>query len=80
MEHTVEKISGNKVKISFNVPAADFDQAIEKAYLKLRGQISVPGFRKGKAPRKLIERMYGAGVFYEDAMDLLFPDAHMTAV
>jgi len=80
MEHTVEKISGNKVKISFNVPAADFDQAIEKAYLKLRGQISVSGFRKGKAPRKLIERMYGAGVFYEDAMDLLFPDAYMTAV
>ena len=80
MEHTVEKISGNKVKISFNVPAGDFDKAIEKAYLKLRGQISVPGFRKGKAPRKLIERMYGAGVFYEDAMDLLFPDAYMTAV
>ena len=61
MEHTVEKLSGNKVKISFKAPAADFEEAVEKAYLKMRGQISVPGFRKGKAPRKLIERMYGAG-------------------
>ena len=73
MEHTVEKLSGNKVKISFKAPAADFEEAVEKAYLKMRGQISVPGFRKGKAPRKLIERMYGAGVFYEDALEILFP-------
>ena len=80
MEHTVEKLSGNKVKISFKAPAADFEEAIEKAYLKMRGQISVPGFRKGKAPRKLIERMYGAGVFYEDALEILFPEAYMAAV
>lgn len=80
MEHTVEKLSGNKVKISFKAPAADFEQAIEKAYLKMRGQISVPGFRKGKAPRKLIERMYGAGVFYEDALEMLFPSAYMSAI
>ena len=80
MEHTIEKLSGNKVKISFNVPAADFEQAIEKAYVKTRGQIAVPGFRKGKAPRKLIEKMYGAGIFYEDALDVVFPDAYMTAI
>ena len=80
MEHTVEKLSSNKVKISFKAPAADFEEAVEKAYLKMRGQISVPGFRKGKAPRKLIERMYGAGVFYEDALEILFPDAYMSAV
>lgn len=80
MEHTVEKLSGNKVKISFKAPAADFEEAVEKAYLKMRGQISVPGFRKGKAPRKLIERMYGAGVFYEDALEILFPEAYMAAV
>lgn len=80
MEHTVEKLSGNKVKISFKAPADEFEQAINKAYLKMRGQIGVPGFRKGKAPRKLIERMYGAGVFYEDALEILFPDAYMTAV
>ena len=78
MEHTVEKLSGNKVKISFKAPAADFEEAVEKAYLKMRGQISVPGFRKGKAPRKLIERMYGAGVFYEDALEILFPEAYMS--
>lgn len=80
MEHTVEKLSSNKVKISFKAPAADFEQAIEKAYVKMRGQISLPGFRKGKAPRKLIERMYGAGVFYEDALELLFPEAYAAAV
>lgn len=80
MEHTVEKLSGNKVKISFKAPADEFEQAINKAYLKMRSQIGVPGFRKGKAPRKLIERMYGAGVFYEDALEILFPDAYMTAV
>ena len=80
MEHTVEKLSGNKVKISFTASAEDFQQAIEKAYLKLRGQIAVPGFRKGKAPRKLIERMYGAGIFYEDALEILFPDAYAEAV
>ena len=80
MEHTIEKLSGNKVKIAFKVPAADFEQAIEKAYIKLRGQIAVPGFRKGKAPRKLIEKMYGTGIFYEDALDVVFPDAYMSAV
>lgn len=80
MEHTVEKLSGNKVKISFKAPAEAFDEAVEKAYLKMRGRINVPGFRKGKAPRKLIERMYGEGVFYEDALEILFPDAYMTAV
>ena len=80
MEHTIEKLSGNKVKIAFKVPAADFEQAIEKAYVKLRGQIAVPGFRKGKAPRKLIEKMYGAAIFYEDALDAIFPGAYMEAV
>jgi len=80
MEHTIEKLSGNKVKIAFKVPAADFDAAIEKAYIKLRGQIAVPGFRKGKAPRKLIEKMYGAGIFYEDALEAVFPGAYMEAV
>ena len=80
MEHTVEKLSGNKVKISFKAPAADFEQAIEKAYHKMRGRINVPGFRKGKAPRRLIESMYGESIFYDDALELLFPEAYMTAV
>ena len=80
MEFTVEKRSGNKVKISFSVPASDFDTAVEKAYLKNRGRINVPGFRKGKAPRKLIERMYGEAVFFDDALESVFPDAYMEAI
>ena len=52
------------------VPLADaFEAAIQKVYLKTRGRINVPGFRKGKAPRKIIEGMYGSGVFYEDAIN-----------
>ena len=74
MEHSVEKLTGNKVKISFKATEAEFEAAIQKAYLKLRGQINVPGFRKGKAPRKMIENMFGKGVFYEDALEELFPD------
>ncbi len=80
MEHTVEKLSGSKVKISFKAPADAFEEAVGKAYLKNRGRISVPGFRKGKAPRKLIERMYGDSIFYEDALEMLFPDAYREAV
>ena len=76
MEHSVEKLSSNKVKISFKATAAEFENALQQAYLKLRGQINVPGFRKGKAPRKLIENMFGKGVFYEDALDILFPEAY----
>ena len=80
MNHTVEKLSGNKVKISFQIPAEAFDEAMQKSFLKNRGRINVPGFRKGKAPRKLIESMYGEGVFYDDAFDSLFPDAYQAAV
>lgn len=80
MEHTVEKLSGNKVKISFKAPAATFEEAVEKAYLKERGRINVPGFRKGKAPRKLIERMYGDQIFYDEALEEIFPEAYMDAV
>ena len=80
MSHTYEKISSNKAKLSFVIPAEQFDEAMQKAYLKNRSRINVPGFRKGKAPRALIERMYGEGVFYDDAMELLFPDAYEAAV
>lgn len=80
MNHIVEKLSSNKVKISFQVPAEAFDEAMQKAYLKNRGRISVPGFRKGKAPRRLMETMYGEGLFYDDALELLFPDAYEAAV
>ncbi len=80
MGYTVEKISGNQVKINFEIPAEEFDAAIEKAYLKMRGRVQVPGFRKGHAPRKLIEKMYGEAAFYEDAFDIVFPDHYEAAV
>ena len=80
MSHTYEKISSNKAKLSFVIPAEQFDEAMQKAYLKNRSRINVPGFRKGKAPRALIERMYGEGMFYDDALELLFPDAYEAAV
>ncbi len=80
MNHTLEKLSSNKVKITFQIPAEAFDEAMQKSYLKNRGRINVPGFRKGKAPRKLIESMYGEAVFYDDAFDAVFPDAYKAAV
>ena len=80
MASTVEKVSSNQVKISFEVPAAEFDAAVQKAYLKMRGRVQVPGFRRGHAPRKVIEKMYGDSVFYEDALDIVFPDVYQKAV
>lgn len=80
MEYSVEKISSNQVKIAFKATAEEFNEAIVKAYNKNKGQVAVPGFRKGKAPLKVIERYYGAGVFYEDALDELFPAAYQSAI
>lgn len=80
MGYTVEKISGNQVKIKFEIAAEKFDEAVQKAYLKVRNRVNIPGFRKGKAPRKLIENMYGEGVFYDDAFNILFPDEYESAV
>lgn len=80
MEHSVEKLTSNKVKITFKATAEEFEAAVQQAYMQLRGQINVPGFRKGKAPRKLIENMFGKGVFYEDALENLFPEAYRKAV
>ena len=80
MSTTVEKISSNKVKLSFDVESTKFDAAMNKAYIKVRGQVNIPGFRKGKAPRKLIENMYGEGVFYDDAFELVFDEVYGPAV
>ncbi|MBR3904126.1 MAG: trigger factor [Clostridia bacterium] len=80
MAYTVEKVSGNQVKIAFEIAAEEFAAAVQKAYLKVRGRVNVPGFRKGKAPRKIIESMYGEAIFYDDAFDILFPDAYEAAV
>lgn len=80
MSHTYEKISSNKAKLTITVPAEQFDAAMQKAYLKTRNSIAIPGFRKGKAPRKMIETMYGEGVFYDEALEIVFPDAYEAAV
>ena len=80
MSTNFEKISSNKVKLTFVVPAEDFDKALNQAYLKDRSKINVPGFRKGKAPMQVIENHYGAGVFYEDAFEILFPEVYQAAL
>ena len=80
MSYTYEKISSNKAKLTITIAAEQFDEAMQKAYLKNRGRINVPGFRKGKAPRKLIESMYGEGLFYDDAFDFVFGPAYEEAV
>lgn len=76
----VEKKEKSTVELTIQVDAGQFEAAVQKAYLKNRGKIAVPGFRKGKAPRKIIEGMYGSGVFYEDAVNALYPDAYEQAV
>ena len=80
MSYTYEKVSGNKAKLTFTVPAEQFDEALQKAFLKVRGRINVPGFRKGKAPRRMIETLYGESVFYDEALDAIFPDVYREAV
>lgn len=75
-----EKIEKSQVALTIEVGAEAFQAAVEKAYRKMRGKINMPGFRPGKAPRKLIERMYGAEVFYEEAINIAFPDAYEEAV
>ena len=80
MNTTCEKIASNKVKLSFTVPAEQVDEALHRAYLKVRGRVNVPGFRKGKAPRKIIENMYGEKMLFDEALEMLFPDAYSQAV
>ena len=75
-----EKVEKSQVALTIEVGAAEFQAAIEKAYQKMRKKINVPGFRPGKAPRKLIEGMYGAEVFFEEAINIAFPDAYDAAV
>ena len=75
-----EKLEKSKVALTIEVSAEEFEAAINKAYLKQRGKINMPGFRPGKAPRKMIENMYGAEVFYEEAVNIVLPDAYEGAV
>ena len=79
MSVKVENLEKNMAKLTVEVPAAEFEKATEEAYRKQKGKIQIPGFRKGHAPKVMIEQMYGASVFYEEAVDILldktYPDA-----
>ena len=77
---TCEKIEKSRVSLTIEVSAAEFEAAIEKAYLKMRKNINLQGFRPGKAPRKMIEKMYGVEVFFEEAINIAFPEAYEAAI
>lgn len=76
MSLQVENLEHNMVKVTIEVDAAKLDAAITKAYNKKKNQFNIPGFRKGKAPQKFIEKAYGVEIFYEDAANILIPDAY----
>ncbi len=80
MSATMEKLSSNQVKLTITLSAEKFEDGMKAAYNKLKGRLSVPGFRKGKAPRKVIENYYGQGVLIEEAFNTLLPDAYDSAV
>ena len=80
MSLKIEKLEHNMAKLTIEVAAAEFEKAMQKAYLAQRGSVVIPGFRKGKAPRKMIEKMYGEGIFYEDAANDLIPGAYEEAL
>lgn len=79
MSVQVEKLEKNMAKLTIEVPAEEFEKALDGAYKKSRNRIAMPGFRRGKAPRKMIEKMYGDSVFYEDAANDIIPDAYEDA-
>ena len=79
MSVQVEKLEKSMAKLTIEVPAKELDLALDKAYKKNRNKIAMPGFRKGKAPRAMIEKMYGAEIFFEDAANILVPDAYEDA-
>ena len=79
MSVQVEKLEKNMAKLTIEVSSEEFENALAKAYKKNKNKISMPGFRKGKAPRAMIEKMYGKGIFYEDAANSIIPDAYADA-
>ena len=80
MSLQVEKLEGNMAKLTIEASAEDFEAAIEKAYQKNKGKLSIPGFRKGKVPRNMVEKMYGKEIFFEDAANYVIPTAYAKAV
>lgn len=79
MSLQVEKLEHNMAKLTIEVSAEELEGAIQKSYLRQRGKVNIPGFRKGKVPRKVMEKMFGVEVFYEDAANTLIPDAYAKA-
>ena len=77
---TLEKLENGKVKITIEVPAAKFGEAVEKAYHTNGKKFNVPGFRKGHAPRKMIENAYGPLAFFDDAFDIVYPEVYQAAI
>lgn len=80
MSVQVEKLEKSMAKLTIEVPAEELEEALQKAFLKNKNRISVPGFRKGKVPRQMVEKIYGPEIFYEDAANELIPDAYEKAV
>lgn len=80
MKSTIEKLSSNKVKLNIEVEAEKFEEGMKKAYKKMVGRFNIPGFRKGKAPRKVIENYYGEEVFYDEALQAIFPEVYGEAI
>lgn len=71
MSLQVEKLENNMAKLTIEVPADDLEKALQSAYMKQKNKIAMPGFRKGKVPRQMIEKMYGPEIFYDDAANAL---------
>ena len=80
MKAELIKKEGNSVSFEMAVDAKEFDAAVEKAYKKTRSRYKIDGFRKGKAPRRIIEMNYGKGIFFNDALDILLPEIYPVAV
>ena len=76
MSVTVENLEKSMAKLTIEVAAEEFEKAMQKAYMQQKNSISIPGFRKGKVPRQMVEKMYGPGIFYEDAANIVLPDAY----
>lgn len=80
MSVEVEKLENNRARLTIEVPAEDLERALQSAYDAQKSRISIPGFRKGKVPRQMVERMYGPGIFYEDAANDLINETYPDAV
>ncbi len=80
MSSTFEKLSSNQVKIQFAVEPEVFEKGVATAYHKIKGRMNIPGFRRGHAPRKVIEQRFGESIFYDEAFDAIFPDLYKEAV